>query len=450
MESETNTSVLTENESKTLVGRLFVACGELEWKTGSFLELLETAGYEIPRRTVYNWADGVKRKGTAILENKNSGRQKALTDEELDLLVGWTLWKNKKNESVHLVDAKMFIFDNFAIMLSEMTICNYYKELGFKYKTVMKRSSSYQFDEDTLVEKGAVWLRKQKLDMPKQYLASVDCTYTSHRTRRSHGYGPTGGQKLNESCKLSKWTNCIVTMIWADGVNRTPSVLFTFNPQFNSAKNNTKVQKENKVRLEDELKLYKIDKKRIIYVQQPKGKSKSFVRESTDVLERAVKLYKIDPNSVVFHDSGNAFFKDGKDIFLDLGFKNVGEYDAPTHHKFSPNDNEFHGAAKQQWNTLIEDHSDDIKSSICLLYCLDKANEHVAHYFQRNLQFGVSGAIEPGVRELFGGRGYENFRFHQKCLAEYRMYIGESVPNVMQLLPDGLDCDLDGDKWIVH
>ena len=62
----------------------------------------------------------------------------------------------------------------------------------------------------------------------------------------------------------------------------------------------------------------------------------------------------------------------------------------------------------------------------------------------------MSGAIEPGVRELFTGRGYENFRFHQKCLAEYRMYIGESVPNVMQLLPDGLDCDLDGDKWIVH
>ena len=92
------------------------------------------------------------------------------------------------------------------------------------------------------------------------------------------------------------------------------------------------------------------------------------------------------PNCTILSDNGNSF-KDGeKDILIDLGFKYHLCYPAVVHQYLSPNDNKFHGAAKRKWKNLGLDFTDDVKSSIALLHCLDECCIDVQAWFHNNLR----------------------------------------------------------------
>jgi hypothetical protein len=68
------------------------------------------------------------------------------------------------------------------------------------------------------------------LEAPQDRLASIDFTFTGHRTERRSSFA--GGAQPASSTVFSDYTNCIVTVLWADGTNRTPPLLFTFNLAF--------------------------------------------------------------------------------------------------------------------------------------------------------------------------------------------------------------------------
>ncbi|MBK7002185.1 MAG: hypothetical protein IPH35_20195 [Rhodoferax sp.] len=69
------------------------------------------------------------------------------------------------------------------------------------------------------------------MDFPFQATTqcSIDFTHTSQRNLLQRTFSPSGTSQPKVDRAMSRYTNCIVTCVWADGINRTPSVLFTYN-----------------------------------------------------------------------------------------------------------------------------------------------------------------------------------------------------------------------------
>ena len=97
------------------------------------------------------------------------------------------------------------------------------------------------------------------------------------------------------------------------------------------------------------LERYGIDAARVVYVGQKKGKTRSYVAESTSLL--FFKKYDVPHGAVVLSDHGGSFFEHGKSVLVELGFQKHVCYPAEVHHYLSPNDNRLHGTAKHTWRS---------------------------------------------------------------------------------------------------
>lgn len=162
---------------------------------------------------------------------------------------------------------------------------------------------------------------------------------------------------------MSRFTNCVVTVVWADDANRTPLVLFTLNSLFRFDRHLTPKRERELERLEALLAKYHIPRSRVIYVGKAKGEKGVFVSESTELVRRFWRLYKIPKGSVIFSDEGNPFFPGGASLLEELGFAGHEAYPSAVHHYLSPNDNCLHGTAKQRWRHSGVDVSDDVEAS---------------------------------------------------------------------------------------
>lgn len=65
---------------------------------------------------------------------------------------------------------------------------------------------------------------------PQRLLASIDFMSNSRRLERVKTYSPRGQKQKKFVAPKVTYTECILTLLWADGVNRTPALLFTYNP----------------------------------------------------------------------------------------------------------------------------------------------------------------------------------------------------------------------------
>ena len=140
--------------------------------------------------------------------------------------------------------------------------------------------------------------------------------------------------------------NCMVTVVWSDGVNRTPPVLFTFNGKFRLDRVGRKAWVPERDKLVNALARFGIHAKRVIYVGAEQNETRLYVSESAELLRRFFALYPIPPKVVVFSDNGKSFFPGGVSALESLGFARHMPYPAPVHQHLSPNDNRLQGTAK--------------------------------------------------------------------------------------------------------
>ena len=158
------------------------------------------------------------------------------------------------------------------------------------------------------------WLRSSPIHCSRTLLCSVDFTFTSHRTERRISYALKGGPQPECDTSIPRFTNCIVTCIWADGELRTPSVLFTYNPQFRFDRPGTSRRDDQLEHLENCLQLFNIDPKRVIYVGEKKGEKRCYVSENAQLLRQFFELYSIQSNWTALTDNGNAFYEEGTSV----------------------------------------------------------------------------------------------------------------------------------------
>jgi hypothetical protein len=252
-------------------------------------------------------------------------------------------------------------------------------------------------------------------------MASVDFTYTGHRTYRRASYAPYGGSQPKSSIAIAQHTNCIVTVIWSDGVNRTPPVLFTYNGKFRFDRVGHATWVDERKWLTKCLELCDIDPSRVVYIGAEKNESRLYAAESHAFLRKFFELYDVPNDVVVLSDNGKAFFPGGARALEGLGFARHVAYPAEVHQYLSPNDNRLHGTAKASWRTSGVDFKDDVASSLLLLNHFDvDISTHGSTWFKRN----ITELTQKSAVELISGRSGKGAKVDQDRRYAYRVFAG--------------------------
>ena len=388
-----------------------------------FRSILADTGITVPKSSLDRWVYAYATTGSIFKVEKASGASPLLDAEQCEIAAGWVLFQNDSNQIVSIASFSNFCKSAFGVELAQTTAHDYLHALGFSSKILQSKTRGFTVDVDTLAKMMFEWKRERQLDGDlKGLMASIDFTFTGHRTDRRVSYAPTGGAQPKSSAAISRFTNCIVTVVWSDGVNRTPPVLFTFNGKFRFDRIGRKVWDQEREHLIDALSRFDIDARRIIYIGAKKNETHTYVSESADILRRFFALYQIPLNVVVFSDNGKSFFPGGVSVLESLGFAKHVSYPAPVHQYLSPNDNRLHGTAKASWrNNSGVDFKDDVESSLLLLNHLDiNLMAHATTWFGRN----ILDITADSARELIRCRSGKRAQVDYDRLHAYLIFAG--------------------------
>ena len=416
------TSTTLAPDVRTAFARLYLAWKARGQPKSDFLAFLSAAGYDVPVRTLDEWVANVRSQGSATSLAKASGRPQALSENAVRLLVGFVLDRNESNVEVHLDTAQAFVRDRLGLDISLRSLSNYLHGAGFSSKVTQNKTAGFKLDAASLCSLALHWLRITPLDVPRARLCSVDFAFSGHRKDLRSSWSPVGGAQPRSGTAVSKYTNCIITCVWADGRNRTPAMLFTYDQKFRRDRSPTEKRQAEVAYLDECLTRYEIDAERIVYVGKEKGENRSFVAESADLVRRFFKTYGVEKDCTVLSDNGNAFKDEGVDIFEALGFKQHRCYPAAVHQYLSPNDNRLHGAAKKVWTESMVDFSDDVLACCYLLNLLDWCNKDARKWFDTNLQLKEEEPTLEKIEALIKGERVSESEYYKECLGDYRVF----------------------------
>ena len=188
------------------------------------------------------------------------------------------------------------------------------------------------------------------------------------------------------------------------------------------------------------------------------GGASHYVPESRHIVELYGSMMQVPENAVIFHDEGNAFMEDGASILPPIFNCRAATYPPIIHQFLSPNDNHYHGAAKEKWRALARkngwDKNDSVESSLSLLsYLTHYDKEAVKSYFTKNF-FLDRKKIQPDrCMDLVSGgliRKMQKSEYFERCM---RSYADFQQKNALQdalthvLPPPPFETSLDGKYW---
>ena len=426
-QERTKPAATIPDEAKTVIARLY----QVQHSTGKtrreFIGDLRTASYDVSELQLDRWVARINSGNAAVSITKATGAVPLLSREQRDIAGGWVLAQNLIGSPVHLAGYRAFCHEQFKQLLSAQTASRYLREDGFSYRLMQSKAKGFSLDIEAMraqVWKWVEWARSVGLfSVARSQLASVDFTFTGHRTERRSSFASQGGSQPLSTDQATEYTNCVITCLWADGVNRTPSMLFTYNPAFRRDRTPTQRRATLVAHLDETLQKYNLASGRVVYVGEPKREARSYVTESPGLLRQFFKNYNIAEGAVVLTDNGNSLFEEGKSVLLKLGFDRHECYPAAVHQYLSPNDNHLHGTAKQSWRKAGVDYKDDVASCLCLLSQLDQhSTAKSKQWFNQNmLQLK-----EEDLQTMIGAVGGRFSDLHKSWLAAYRVRMGVS------------------------
>ena len=410
-----------DDAAKTALAQLYLVQAKRGTTRVAFRADMAAAGIVLSKAQFDRHVAAVAAGGTAIASEKGSGRRAKLSQEQQTILWGWVLDRNFQNQRVDLAGFRAKSKELFGFSLSAASASSYLMKGGFASRTAGNRAAGFRLDPEQQRRLLWDWVRGMDFTSERQRMCSIDFTYTSQRNLLQRTFSLSGTSQPKVDRAISRHTNCIVTCIWADGTNRTPSVLFTYNSAFRTDRNPTARRAEIYKHLEREASRLQIDFNRIVYVGDKTGETRTFVQESDDLLKSFFTYYQVPEGAVVLSDSGNAF---GSGVLEALGFSRHAQYPPAVHQYLSPNDNNLHGAAKQLWRQSGVDFRDDVSSSLLLLKFLDEQTvSHSRSWFDRNML----NLTKDGAASLISGGGERVSDLSRERLHAYREFVGEAA-----------------------
>ena len=415
-------STQLSTDAREMIARVAGPLAERGVNLANFRAALEEAGYDLPKRSMHRWVHDLAETGRVFTGEKASGATPLLDSDQCEIAAGFVLVRNDEHRPVSVASFRRFCKLELGVALSHGSALNYLHNAGFSSKVARSKTSGFDIDIPTLSAMALDWREaRQRAGDLRGLMASVDFTFTGHRTDRRVSFAPTGGAQPKSNRASAQHTNCIVTVVWSDGKNRTPPVLFTHNGKFRRDRVGRKAWIEEKRWLDECLRDFDIEPWRVVYIGKDKNETRLYASESAGLLQCFFELYEIPDNVVVFSDNGSSFFPGGKSALEPLGFTKHVPYPAPVHQYLSPNDNRLHGTAKRSWRESGVDFKDDVQSSLLLLNHLDvDTSKHGAEWFRRN----IKALTQETALELISGRGGKGAEIDHDRRYAYRVFMG--------------------------
>jgi hypothetical protein len=193
---------------------------------------------------------------------------------------------------------------------------------------------------------------------------------------------------------------------------------------------------------------YRIDVERIRYAGKTvrEGVQRSFyAAESHQFVHDFLMHYNVDVDRL-FTDGGTSFMMGNLSVAELFGYKHS-VFPADVHQYFSPNDNKLHAIAKARWRAMGLDLTDDVRSTLALMHCLDSvaAASNLSN-IRRNFLVGEAGDLREAASAIVAGGKTAKIEYHRACYALYDKIVNRAIKQV-PLHARQLACKLDGPKW---
>lgn len=416
------------------------------------LEIFSEVGYPVPYGTFRDWRRKFDLHGSAESSHDDRGRPALLDPLERDIFSGMILHEAEAGNNLRQSDMAEFIHDHFGYECSPQAAGNYARQSGFSIKDFQTGTTACKFSTDELVERAYAWLAKHRLrDADPAKVCCIDFTFTSHRKDLVRGYCRVGAKAPRKKKRPTRYTNLIVCASFADGAERAPPMMFTYDPAFDACRSSTEIREGARKKVADTLntvKRYGVQRSDIRYVEPPvnkKRQSYAYVGERRDLLEIFMRERGIDRQTFIFHDAGSVFGPKKSSVLKGLGYENEIVFEPAVHQFLSTCDNGWFGPAKKKWQKKFRDFDDDITTSIWLLAFLRATYRGVEAHFKKNLLLGITRLKEESVQRLIDDRSEDRRDEDEELKTIYRIFMGmDGRGDVEKRKADPLFGNLDG------
>lgn len=444
-------------ETRGVIGGLFAKLRTKGVDYVNFDCALKELNIDIPKKTLYTWAKKVDKGVLTHATEKNSGNFALLTAPQEQQLVGWVLYRINKKKKVTRERARKYIERVYRVNMTTMTTANYLRENGFRLKKRKKRASSYEYDNEQLIdiamkffEQGAA---KGCFKWGRDHTLFVDSMYASYGRFAEFSYGVVGGENPSSDDKIPQHTDCFV---WAvSGGKKQPMrpVMFTFNPVF---KKRNRTARRDKLTEEKERLLAKwgIAEDQVVYMGKEKNERRTYCAESDEIMETYMALQKKGNPSldfrdfIIFRDAGVCYTKEGKDVFCELKFGDVVVLPPAIHQFVSPLDHSAWGVCKIKWRNSRDYHADSTQASLALLKeVMSIKAAQLQSWFKRNVWNPAEKLTREAMKDFIVNEGKPFSDYHDACLRAYKISIGENLKEHVSVGVVELFDRLDGNYW---
>jgi len=466
-------------DARLLVGGLFSVWRRRGNKTRDFQGLLEEAGYHIQVRNLSRWRRVFEDPRPPTTISVSVGRAAVLEPAETKVVVGHVLARNFANEIVSLETVRTYIRERLGKKVSPSTVSRLLHDSGFSSRTAQQRSAGFRADLGKMAEIMFSWLISQRamgsFDVEKSLFGTMDFTYTSHRTTRAKTFSPIGGYVFLYFSKIPmhfhvshishrfqpkiaqsvpSYTNCIVTLLWADGQMRSKPMMFTHDQKFRGNGLTTRRRIEIHENFTTLLAEHHLTPDQVVYLES----DRHYVAESPALIREYFSRFPVSDGAVIFSDKGNAFFSGQSPVLLSCGVSRTETFPPLVHQYLSPNDNHHHGSAKAKWRGKCEVHGwgkdDSVESCLSLLSFLTHVPpQEVIGYFTKNFCLDVPElTVEICMDRITNGHFFltERNRYFKHCSQLYQLFeetgvVHEHPPRSRTITE--IETTLDGTYW---
>lgn len=366
------------------------------------LSVFSDAGVPVCVHTYRKWMTLMAKQGSIYGDRMVGGSSCTLSKAEQRVLVGWVVDSNRKGEKVTGESTVRFIKDAFDRNVSTSTVSNYYKKLGITSQLTRTMGAGYSPSIDSLVGIAFNWIRSSAFPKERSKLCSIDFL----------------------SLPATHSASCILQCTWADGIDRTPALLFTYS---SIAGVDESVVKRNEVIMAEytvACRKYGVDEMRVLHVDNSAQRDQESMGEKDMFVRLFLEHYNVSKDTTILTNGGIPSKLFSEKLFQELGYGEHLECPSPVHQYLSPNIGVVE-PARAAWQSVERDPSDSVEAVVALLQCIDNSSDKGKELFDYYLQVSRKYPDKEQVRVLFSCARLETSTYLQECFEEYREYMGE-------------------------
>ncbi len=352
------------------------------------------ADYQPKTRTLQAHVAAINAGESPLLEEKKSGSQKKLSEEELHILFGAVLADEKPVGCKQVQDHSWKLFGD---PLSQPTASRYMQlgELSYQLHGTRSMPSGMSFEDYVLRyhEQLLELQRKSFFTHGARLTFCIDSATNSHRIRRQRGFNGIGAtQKKFKGLKFIH-TDTYVIVVWMDGVNRTPCLCFTHNKAFAD-------DSPEAAAILAYCRQMGVARVRIIYLPS----KKQYCGEKPEQYAHFCQVYKREMHGAYGLRDGGPAFKKRSDPIVEQYAQEVHILESATHGESSIVDCNVNSIAKNNWDSMRDNCEFEWQDTINLLHAYDNVDsESIKRMWVRNFLLDKKAPTLRDVENMLRG-----------------------------------------------